>query len=208
MREGPEPRHKTEILKPALLAAGLLFGYDHGPARAVEIPRETSWTQGIDELHRRSKEETIEYGTDFLIYADGSTDWLPDVHGDESSVSSTAEAMAQATVSSAQGRMITLQCHIHTHPFKTAQKKGGVYETTVPYMPPSGVDVNPVSLGRYNYVKQTAHIRSTQENIFGAVVEPHGVWYYRTYTETGEDLKHDDPEHYDLREREKYIRNT
>ena len=175
MQEGM-PRQRSEILKSTVVAAGLLLGYEHGPAKAAEIPREASWPQGVEELHRRSKEEPIEFGVDFIQYTDGSSDWLPDIHGDESSVSRDADATVRTTTEHAQGRSIARVCGIHTHSQKYAQRFGEAYAKNPPYMPPSGQDVDdPLNLGRYNYIKQMAPLGVTEESAFRAVIEPHEI---------------------------------
>jgi hypothetical protein len=195
MREGPRP--KKETLKSAVLAAGLLIGYEHGPSKAAEIPPEASWTQGSEELRRRALEEQIEFATTYIGFVDGSSGWLTPVSGDDRSVERNTESMIEDTLQLAKGKQIKNVCKSHTHPAKAFEKISGVTGASMPYMPPSRADVDlRIDLPTMRYAQAFADQGLTYQSVYNAVFEPHGVWYFREQTD--DDLQQIDPQQYEL----------
>ena len=187
-KKNPERKTRSDILKAGLVAASLTAPFDHGPARAAEIPPEAAWLQGVAELQRDAREETVEDAATFLIYDDGSQEWLTPTRGKPNGGvrGPNTESIARTISEHQKAGLNTAVCEIHTHPAEVIEKYYGIEKTKAQrgYMPAWTGDIatarereDLISL----YVRQTgAHVDAYTAAIF----DPQGVWYFRALTDT------------------------
>ena len=136
-----EKSRTTDTLKAGLLAASLITPFEHGPAAAAEIPREATWQQGSAELQRSAVEKLNEYHTAFVLYTDGSSDWIPVIQGQATIVRRSSEQQVKRMLEYKGDRSFERVCDIHTHPLQSIRT---VYQTGpkgTPFAPPSGGDI-------------------------------------------------------------------
>jgi len=115
-----------------------------------------------------------EYGSLFVIYKDGTSDWLPVVTGKNDRVVRDTKKEASHIRQFARGREALRGCSFHNHFDKSPLVKG-----TVRYWPPSGEDIKlptqMTALGS-NLVDWRKNV--LRGELFEAVTDRSGFWYY------------------------------
>ncbi|HWP61372.1 MAG TPA: hypothetical protein VN495_02105 [Candidatus Paceibacterota bacterium] len=161
------------------LAAALTLS-NPTPAESSEVTYGMTWTQGLDGLHDDVRNAESERAAEFVVKKDGTAFWIGSNAGEKTEVvhdPATKRSQAEAIKN---GEIQTV-CSFHTHPLhsaeaahmitaETAQRLSEV-ETTLS-APPSFIDID----GNATDVMVWRGV----PNVVSAVMDPAGLWYYRT----------------------------
>lgn len=184
--EGLKPERKggtANSLRAGLLATGSLIAlYEHGPARAAEIPREATWEQGVSELRRSAREDLFEHFVAFVQFSDGSSGWLPPIPGTSVSVNPDFRDISEQIAKMNTRSNVSEMCTIHTHTKRGAPEAFGLPAgTQLAYIPPGVSDITLVvthDLQDSIIGAGGSEAKVKKNTIFSAVFDPTGVWYY------------------------------
>ncbi len=187
IKEASENREGKIRLQPVTLSTMAFLAFVAVPyesARAVDIPPNASYEEGIKLLHSAVQNEAFEtHATAIMIKdKDGNIKAIrwTSKEGEERSVSRDKDKWVSEIVKSAQalglgkGDVLFLE-EFHTHPVKAADKEDANKKIFMQVMPPSpGSDINFFQYAKLKHaLKNKLHANFV---ITSAVVDSYGVW--------------------------------
>jgi hypothetical protein len=153
--------------------------------RTTEILRTDSWANAVEKLSRTIRTGKIEYAADFVIYFDGSHDWLPLIKGSWNQVRTDEDNVRRVALLTRYsiGKAIARVCDIHTHPLRTIRIQYQLNGPNIPYSPPS---IDDISIREARIDSETMEkARLGKDIMVYAIFDPHGIWYHRPLRSNG-----------------------
>ncbi len=182
MKEGaPTPDQKQEqkrsgYIEAGLAAMALLGAVDQGPAEALEIEPNASWSVGIQKLQRTALQEKNESVAVYVSFKDGKGVWPSLAEGEQERAQYSPEAEAKFLLNNSKTKGIERHCVIHTHPNQVITKFGKNFEFR--YSPPSSVDIVGAQELNHNAASYLKFFNISIKQYETAVADSSGIWYY------------------------------
>ncbi|MBI5644657.1 hypothetical protein HY970_01010 [Candidatus Kaiserbacteria bacterium] len=168
----------ANTLKAGIIAASTFAPvYEHGPARAAEIPQGATWTEGAHKLKQSVEQDPYEVSATFVRYMDGTSQWLPVQKGQVDQVSTVFNINDRDIIEWRGDKAIDSLCSIHTHPQYSVGHVFGLKEPEKRYAPPSRIDVDVGEWLFYQHIYRMHGVKPGR--VFSAVFDARGVWYNR-----------------------------